>query len=154
MNQQRKHQGILLQGWVGMLFILITMLITDVLEYSMRGEYEDLSLLLRNDPGMVGLWFLSAMICFNVIAQMLIRTISKKACVWRAFWITLVYSLFFVVHQVVHVVNGEGFDIHTILGVTHHILGFWATWAAYKWAVSISGKAPHNQLAGISGVSP
>lgn len=146
MNQQWKYQGILLQGWVGMLFILITMLITDVLEYSMRGEYEELSVLLAHDPGVTGLWFLSVMICFNVIAQMLIRTIDKKACVWRAFWVSLVYTLFFVVHQVVHVISGEGFDIHTILGVTHHVLGFWATWAAYNWAVSLGAEDPANAL--------
>lgn len=139
-----KYQGILLQGWVGMLFVLITMLITDVLEYSIRGEYEELSSLLAKDPGMNGLWFLSGMICFNVIAQMLIKTIYKKSCVWRAFWITLAYTLFFIFHQMVHVVNGEGFGIHTILGITHHVLGMWATWAAYQWARSIGSENSNN----------
>lgn len=146
MNPLQKYPGILLQGWVGMLFILITMLITDVLEYSMRGEYEELSSLPAHDPGIVGLWFLSGMICFNVIAQMLIKTIHKKACVWRAFWISLAYTLFFVIHQIVHTIDGSGFDIHSILGMTHHILGFWATWAAYKWAKSIDSAGPHKSL--------
>lgn len=75
------------------------------------------------------------MICANVVMQMIIRVIRKKHWRWFAFFSTLIYTLFFLAHQINHLVSGEGFDIHFVIDVTHNILGFWASWSAYKWAV-------------------
>lgn len=73
-DMERKYQGLVAQGWTGMLVLLLTMFITDLVEFSMRGEYMDLSALLSKDPGITGLWVFSALICLNVIAQMSIRS--------------------------------------------------------------------------------
>ena len=145
MNEiERKYQGMIVQGWIGMLFLLITMFITDLVEFAIRGGYEEMSALLTADPGISGLWFLACLICLNVLAQMSIRALHKKTCRWLVFFVTLSYTLFFVAHQVVHLINGEGFDIHFIIDITHHIIGFWACWAAYKWVTLAS--SPNQQL--------
>lgn len=131
---ESKYQGLVVQGWMGMLVLLLTMFITDPVEYSLRGEYQALSTLLAKDPGVIGLWVLSALICFNVIAQMAIRAVHRRGCRWRVFWFTVGYSAFFMIHQAVHLFQGDGLDIHFMLDSTHHIVGLWAAWAAYKWA--------------------
>lgn len=131
---EKKYQGIVVQGWVGMLFLLLTMFITDIIELAMRGDYTETSNFLSKDPGAAGLWFLSFLICANVLAQMSIRAISANKCRWWVFGITIGYGLFFFLHQAVHLLNGEGFDIHFVIDITHNILAIWASWAAYKWS--------------------
>jgi hypothetical protein len=125
---------LVVQGWSGMLMLLLTMFITDLVEFSMRGEYRELSALLTVDPGALGLWILSGLICFNVIAQMAIRAVHRRGCRWRVFGVTVAYVAFFVAHQLVHLAKGDGFDIHFILDITHHLVGLWACWAAWRWA--------------------
>lgn len=144
-NIESKYQGIVVQGWMGMLVLLLTMFITDLVEFSMRGEYQELSALLSTDPGAGGLWVLSILICFNVIAQMSIRSVHRSGCRWRVFWFTVGYVAFFVIHQVVHLLNGDGFDIHFILDTTHHVIGVWSAWAAYKWA-KYADATPHKRI--------
>ena len=134
-SEESKYQGILLQGWIGMLFLLLTMFITDIVEQAIKGSFESFSTFLAEDPGIVGLWILACMICANVVMQMVIRVIRKKCWRWFAFYSTLIYTLFFLTHQINHIVSGEGFDIHFVIDITHNILGFWASWATYKWAV-------------------
>ena len=43
------------------------------------------------------------------------------------------YTLFFLLHQVVHMAGGEGLGLHTVLDLTHHALGLVACWAAWRW---------------------
>lgn len=128
------YQALTAQGWSAMLLLLLAMFITDLVEFSMRGAYQALSAQLRDDPGAVGLWLLSVLICLNVIAQMAIRSVHHDRCRWRVFWFTAAYAVFFMGHQLVHLFAGEGLDIHFVLNVTHHLIGIWAAWAAYRWA--------------------
>ncbi len=133
-DEERKYQSIVVQGWIGMLFLLLTMFITDIVELGMQGDYANTSDFLLRDPGVTGLWVLSFLICFNVLAQISIRSISKHKCRWWVFGITVGYTAFFLAHQVMHLLSGEGFDIHFILDSTHDVIGAWASLAAYRWA--------------------
>jgi hypothetical protein len=132
-NLENKYQNIVVQGWVAMLFLLLTMFITDIVELAMKGDYTSTSAFLSKDPGMDGLWFLAFLICFNVLVQMAIRTISCLKFRWLTLALTISYGLFFLAHQVIHLLNGEGYDIHFVIDVTHHIIAIWATCGAYKW---------------------
>lgn len=134
LTTQRDYQALTVQGWSAMLLLLLAMFITDLVEFSMRGAYQALSAQLSNDPGAVGLWLLSILICLNVVAQMAIRSLHHYRCRWRVFWFTAAYAAFFMGHQLVHLFGGEGLDIHFVLHVTHHVVGIWAAWAAYRWA--------------------
>lgn len=135
MQQRAKtYRDLIAQGWAGMLFLLLTMLIADIVELAMQGDYGGTSAQLLKDPGIAGLWFLSALICLNVLVQMAVRaTPHNKYHVW-IFLLTASYGLFFLAHQIVHLLSGEGFDIHFVLDITHHILAGWASWAAFKWS--------------------
>jgi hypothetical protein len=129
-----KYQNIIIQGWVAMLLLLLTMFITDILELAMTGDYYRTSEFLLKDPGINGLWFLSCLICINVLVQMVVRVINQKKCRWFIFVLTAFYGLFFLGHQIFHLINGEGYDIHFILDTTHNIVAACALWTSYKWA--------------------
>lgn len=135
MQQSAKtYRDLVAQGWAGMLFLLLTMLIADIIELAMQGDYGRTTVHLLTDPGIVGLWFLSCLICVNVLAQMAIRaTPENKYRTWILI-LTAAYGVFFLAHQIVHLQSGEGFDIHFILDITHHTLAAWASWAAFKWS--------------------
>lgn len=132
-NLNTKYQNVIVQGWVGMLFLLLTMFITDIVELAMQGNYATTSEFLAKDPGIDGLWFLAFLICFNVLIQMAIRSLSCIKFKWFIFIATIAYGLFFLAHQIIHLFNGEGYDIHFIIDLTHHAIAIWASWAAHRW---------------------
>jgi len=124
-----KLRSIVAQGWMGMLALLLLMMLTDLTEFGMKGDF---SPLLR-DPGMRGLWFIVVMASVNVLVQMAVRTFEGAGFRRLTLGATVLYTLMFVGHQVTHLAKGEGFDLHTVLDVVHHALGIWASVAAYRW---------------------
>ena len=129
-QESEKLRRIVVQGWLGMLLLLIIMIIADLIEFGMKGDFSPLI----NDPGIVGLWFIAVISCVSVLTQMFLRTYDAYSCRWAFFYMTFAYTSIFITHQLYHLVAGAGFNIHFLLDVTHHILGVWATIAAYRWA--------------------
>ena len=125
-----KLRRVIVQGWLGMLLLLFLMIITDIVEFGMRGDFSPLN----KDPGIAGLWFIVVMTCVNVLTQMFLQVTEVKIKRWVIFYLTVIYTFTIIAHQINHLIAGEGFDIHFILDITHHILGVWASIAAYRWA--------------------
>jgi hypothetical protein len=123
-------RNIIAKGWSGMLFLLFLMMIADIVECGIKNDFS----FLTKDPGSKGLWFIVIMTIINVSIQISVQTFESKKFRWFVFSLTLLYTLFFIGHQVVHLVMGEGIDIHFFLDITHHLLGIWAVIFAYKWA--------------------
>jgi len=122
-------RNIIVQGWMGMLSLLLLMMLTDLTELGMKGDFSPL----RRDPGIGGLWFIVVMVSVNVLVQISVRTFEGSVFRRLVFGATALYTLIFVGHQVTHLLAGEGFDVHTVLDVVHHTLGVWAAFAAYRW---------------------
>jgi hypothetical protein len=116
-----------------MLAVLLMMLQADVVRLAMFGPYSDLSLALAADPGISGLRALVFLACANVLMQVAIHTFDGKGFSLFVVVVTAAYTMFFMGHQVVHLVSGEGIGLQTALDVTHHLLGVWAMWAAGCW---------------------
>jgi len=126
---EQKLKNILVQGWVGMLFLLFLMILTDLVEFGMRSDFTSLN----SDPGIAGLWFIVIFSSVNVLMQISIQTFDSKGSRWVFLFITVIYTFIMIAHQLNHLVTGEGFDMHFVLDVTHHILGIGASIAAYKY---------------------
>lgn len=116
-----------------MLAVLIAMLMVDVLSHAMRGKYQQLSEALANDPGVLGLRVLVSMLCINALVQASVHIFSSPAFRIFVLIVSVVYAIFFVAHQLIHLFKGEKFGLHSILDVTHHALGAVAIWAAWQW---------------------
>lgn len=64
---ESRFRAITAQSWSGMLAVLLTMFIVDLVRFSMLGQYAELSKSLAADPGSTGLWILVCFICLNVL---------------------------------------------------------------------------------------
>ena len=120
-------------AWAGMLAVLQAMLLIDPLQHAMVAQYEALTHTLQHDPGTLGLRVLIDMMCANTLMEVGIQMFGVPA--WRSFVlvITALYSLFFLIHRVVHLAGGEALDLHTVLNVTHQLLAASVVVAAYRW---------------------
>lgn len=126
-----RFQAITAQAWAGMLAILLMMFLVDLERFAMLGQYKELSESLAHDPGALGLLVL---VCLNVLMQLAIHTFSATWFRVATVWVTAAYATFFLLHQVVHVAGGESLGIHTPLDLTHHVLGVWGAWSAWRWS--------------------
>ena len=130
--RSEKWRHIIAQAWAGMLCLLLLMMLTDLTEAGMQGDFSGLA----KDPGTGGLWFIVIVAAVNVLFQVCVRAFASAAFRWAAFSASSLYTLIFLGHQATHMLMGEGFDMHAILDLTHHALGIWASIAAYRWATA------------------
>jgi len=121
--------SVISKSFSGMLFLLFFMMLTDIVECGMKDDFT----LLQQDPGIKGLYFILTMTIINVMLQITVFTTRKALFRKAVFIISILYTLFFVAHQVIHLASGEGIDIHFFLDITHHILGIIAIVFSYKW---------------------
>jgi hypothetical protein len=128
-----KYQSITAQAWAGMLALLLMMFIADIERLAMQGQYTDLAESLAHDPGKSGLWILVCLASFNAVMQLAVRTFDSKSFRIFVFWVTVVYTTFFILHQVVHFIGGETLGLHTPLDIAHHVLGIWGCWSSMRW---------------------
>ena len=130
--RESKFRDIIVQGWSGMLFLLFLMMLVDINELGMKGDFSALSV----DPGVGGLWFIVIMSCINVLVQLMMRNFKGKVFRWLVFGSTVIYTFLFVIHQIEHMSAGLVVDTHLIIDLVHHTLGISAAVAAFRWARS------------------
>lgn len=128
--KEKNLQSIIAQGYVGMLFLLVMMTVSDLTVASLSQNLD----LLQNDPGVMGLWMTAVLLCINVLIQIAIRTFNSKKFRRSIYVVSIIYMLLFVGHQIFHFVAGDGVTIDLMYDTTHHIIGVWVIIYARKWA--------------------
>lgn len=123
-------RSVIVQGYVGMLFLLIMMTVSDL---TVAGLSKNLDIL-QNDPGTIGLWMTAVLLCINVLMQIAIRTFDGKKFRQIIYVASIIYMLLFVAHQIFHFAAGDGVTIDLMYDITHHIIGVWVIIYARKWA--------------------
>jgi len=130
-----KIKNVIVQGYVGMLFLLIIMTVSDLTVAGLSKNFD----LLQNDPGTIGLWMTAVILSINVLIQISVRTFDSKKFRQSIYVASIIYTLLFVAHQIFHFAAGEGVTIHLLYDITHHIIGVWVIIYARKW-VKLSEK--------------
>ena len=97
-HENDKLRKIVIQGWGGMLFLLFLMMLTDLVEFGMKGDFSALN----KDPGVAGLWFIVIMTCVNVLTQMSLQVFDARLSRWAFFYMTSFYTLTIVGYQINH----------------------------------------------------
>ena len=128
-NQNLKIVTSISKAFSGMLFLLFLMMLTDITECGMKNDFT----LLLKDPGIKGLYFISTMTIINVLIQVSVFSFGNILFRYSILILSILYTLFFLAHQIIHLTAGEGIDIHFFLDITHHLLGAWAIIYSYKW---------------------
>lgn len=130
-RETEQFRRIITQAWTGMFLLLLMMMVADLVEMGMSGQFS----LLAKDPGVKGLRFIIVVACLNVVAQAAVVVAQSKRSRWAIFGFALVYVLVFVGHLVNHVLI-EGLGFHSLLDFSHTLLGTWASVSAYRLAKS------------------
>lgn len=123
-------RNVIVQGYVGMLFLLIIMTVSDLTVAGLSQNFD----LLQNDPGILGLWMTAVFLSVNVLIQISVRTFDGKKFRQSIYFISIIYMLLFVGHQIFHFAAGDGITIDLMYDLTHHALGIWVIIYARKWA--------------------
>src|SRR3989344_4371198 len=123
-------RNIIVQGYAGMLFLLIMMTVSDL---TIAGLSKNLDLL-QNDPGIIGLWMTAILLCINILIPIAVRTFDGKKFRQSIYVISIIYMLLFVAHQIFHFAAGDGITIDLLYDTTHHIVGIWVIIYARRWA--------------------
>lgn len=114
------HRAVIATSWGGMLALLLAMLMLSPLQYAMNGQYEALTKVLREDPSPLGLQVLIMMLCLNALVQVTVHARSCRTAKVSVFILSVLYGLFFLVHNIVHMVGGEPLGLQSVLDFTHH----------------------------------
>jgi hypothetical protein len=120
-----------------MLALLLAMLMVSPLQYAMNGQYEALTWVLREDPSPLGLQVLVVILCLNALVQVTVHARSCRTAKVSVFILSVLYGLFFLVHNIVHLISGEALGLQSILDFTHHVLAGFAVWAAWRWQSAV-----------------
>jgi len=131
--QKPDYRSIVAASWSGMLALLLAMLILEPLRFAMSGKYAELTSLLRTDPGPVGLQVLMVLLCLNAVVQVTVHARSCRTAKVSIFFLSVLYGLFFLAHNVVHYLAGEALGLQSVLDFTHHGLAGFAIWGAWRW---------------------
>ena len=91
-------RNIIVQGWAGMLYLLLLMSLTDLNELGMKGDFSALNI----DPGVGGIWFVVIMSCINVLVQISVRAFDGTPFRWLVFVASVIYTILFIIHQIDH----------------------------------------------------
>jgi len=98
-------------------------------EWSIRA----LTLLLRDDPSPLGLQVLIVLLCLNAIVQVTVHARSCRTAKVCVLVLSVLYGLFFLAHNIFHMVGGEPLGLQSVLDFTHHALAGFAIWGAWRW---------------------
>ena len=109
------HRAIIATSWGGMLALLLAMLMLSPLQYAMNGQYEALTKVLREDPSPLGLQVLIVMLCLNALVQVTVHARSCRTAKVSVFILSVLYGLFFLAHNIVHMIGGEPLGLQSVL---------------------------------------
>ena len=131
------------QGWTVMFLLFLSILF---FELSQGVINDDLSMF-RSSDGRRAWRVAVLLIAVHALMPVLVCLADGRRFRWTVFVVTLVQTIALIVHQLVHLFNGEKpFDAFQCLDVLHHALGIAVAALAWRWARSApaitSGSTP------------
>ena len=137
-----RYRAIIAQAWSGMLMVLMIGLVVDLWGLLLKSSYEQLTESLRAAAGLRLLWFLAFLTCLSSLIQVGVRTFDSPAFRGFVFCASSVYIAVLLLYTAIDTILLPHFDFHTILSLTHIILGVWACWASARWSGLARAEAP------------
>jgi hypothetical protein len=139
-----RYRAIAAQAWSGMLMVLTIGLVTDLLEHLLKNSYEQLTESLRSAAGLRGLWFLAFLACLSSLIQVGIRTFDSPTFRRFVFCVSVLYIAVLLLYTTIDTILSPHLDFHTVLSLTHIVLGIWACWASARWSGLAQAEAPQH----------
>ncbi|MDH5325119.1 MAG: hypothetical protein OEZ68_12575 [Gammaproteobacteria bacterium] len=141
-----KYSAILVQGWMAMFTIYIANLVMDMVRCNVMDQCSTWA----SHIGPGGLVVITIVMFIYAVMPLLIKLISSLWFRYVAVGITAFITLFYVAHELTHLVAGDKpFGIAHTLDITHHIVGVGMIVVATLWAKSAK-KEEQPMQSGVS----
>lgn len=138
-DREQTLRDVVVQGWTMMFLVFLAMFIADLTKSAIVQDFGKW----HQDPGHGGLTVLLVVMGIYTFMPMLARTVAARWFRWTVVGITAFFTLFFVAHQLAHMLAGDKpFGMLHVLDFSHHLLGIWVTGAAVAWARTLPAEAP------------
>lgn len=139
-----RYRAITAQAWASMLMVLTIGLVTDLWELLLRSSYEELTESLRSAAGVRLLWFLAFLTCLSSLIQVGVRTFDSPTFRRFVFCASVLYIAALLLYTTIDTILSPHLDFHTVLSLTHIVLGIWACWASARWSRLARAEAPQH----------
>jgi hypothetical protein len=125
-----KYRDLTAQGWILMFIIFLAMFVVDLTHSAILQDFTKW----QKDPGSAGLSILIIIMAIYALMPMLIKSIQAKWFRRTVIGVTVFFTLFFVAHQITHLLAGDKpFGVMHVLDFSHHVLGVWVIVVATLW---------------------
>lgn len=125
-----KYRDLTAHGWTMMFIIFLAMFVVDLTHSAILQDFTKW----QKDPGSSGLGILIIIMAIYASMPMLIKSIQAKWFRQTVIGVTVFFTLFFVAHQITHLLAGDKpFGVMHILDFSHHVLGVWVVVVATLW---------------------
>lgn len=134
-RQEHDHESTLratiVLGWVLMLLTLLAMFCVDLARSAIDENFSAW----RRDMSQGGLLVMLGVLGVYLLTPMFALNPRGRWFRWLLVALGALATLFFIAHQVGHLLAGDKpFGMRHVLDFSHHLLGAWVTVAALRWA--------------------
>lgn len=140
-ERERKYADLASTGWVMMFLIFLAMFVIDLTKSAIAIDFAKWS----HDPGNGGLKVLIIVMLFYAFMPVLIKMTNARWFKFVAIGLAVFFTLFFIAHQLTHIVAGDKpTGLMSLLDIAHHILGVIVIYASIGWLRSGIEKVDPN----------
>lgn len=118
-------------GWIALLQVVIVMFVIGLCRAAVEGDFSKFA----RDPGQFGLDIMIVVFTLYAAIPVLLQAFEFRAFRWFMVAVSIFFFLFFVAHQIGHMVMDKtALNINHVLDFAHHILMLWMIVCAIRWA--------------------
>ncbi|MEJ2418821.1 MAG: hypothetical protein P8Y45_18195 [Exilibacterium sp.] len=128
---EERYRLLITIGWICLLQIVILMFLV----YLMRSAVDNDFLSWSKDPGEFGLDMMYIVFTIYIFIPILTQIFSAKIFRWFLVLIGILFFLFFVAHQLSHmIIDNTSLSLVHLLDFAHHFLSLWVIVISIRWA--------------------
>jgi len=130
-SKEENLRALVAQGWTSLALVALTMFVVALMKSAVNNDFQGWA----THPGIIAVHIMIVVYAIYVFMPIFIRTFHWRVFRWVVVGITVFFMLFFVAHQLSHLVtDGEPLNIFHILDFVHHFVCLWTIIYAVQWA--------------------
>jgi hypothetical protein len=133
MSKQDYYRRSVFIGWIVLLQAVVVMYVVTFLRAMIDNDFTDF---IRH-PGHGGANLMIVVMTIYLFIPVLVKIADWVIFRWVIFGVSIFFFLFFVAHQLTHMImDGIPLNMAHLVDFAHHIIALWVIYSAFKWARS------------------
>lgn len=118
-------------GWVNLLQLVVVMFVISLLKSAIENDFTPFG----RDPGIMGMNIMIVVFTIYAVIPILVKMFDAQAFRWFIVGISIFFLLFFIAHQLTHmIVDKMPLNLYHLLDFAHHFIILWVIVSAIRWA--------------------